>query len=518
MKKIILLLSLICSSASFASFEDYPVYSYLDKTANYTLKITDVVVDADTSSSAFQITLPSSVGLKGKIYTVKLSVAGHVLTIGTTSAQTIDGASTITFSTAGNYVTLLSDGSNWLNISTSTTPAANITGTVGVAQGGTGLGTLTSGGVMIGAATSTPTFVTCSTSGFVLQWNGSAWVCGAVTVSGYVAQTSATGEAQLPGGTTAQRSGSPANGDIRKNTTTGTIEFYNNGHYFPLELGFDTATNSTTVTATGAFTFTVPTGVTKMSAILVGGGAGGGGVPAVAGGSAGGGGGGGSVVYIKNIDVIPGLVISGYVGLGGLGYKSATGAGDGGSRGQASCFAGYCASGGGGGTARSGNGVTGGNGGGQISSNNNSGYDYNATQASNLVLVNTLINQTSFGYFVGGTSLGTNDTNMLAGGGGGSSAVGGNAVAATRGGNGGAGITINGTTYGGGGGGGAYGGSGTVGGTGGSGGGGNGATGGNGSNGTANTGGGGGGCGVNTTASCDGGTGGTGKVIYYWYL
>ena len=40
---------------------------------------------------------------------------------------------------------------------------------------------------------------------------------------------SATDSLRLPSGTTGQRPGSPANGDIRYNTTTATIEGYSNG-------------------------------------------------------------------------------------------------------------------------------------------------------------------------------------------------------------------------------------------------------------------------------------------------
>ena len=48
---------------------------------------------------------------------------------------------------------------------------------------------------------------------------------------------SATDSLRLPSGTTAQRPGSPANGDIRYNTTTATIEGYSNGAYANLASG-----------------------------------------------------------------------------------------------------------------------------------------------------------------------------------------------------------------------------------------------------------------------------------------
>ena len=48
---------------------------------------------------------------------------------------------------------------------------------------------------------------------------------------------SATDALRLPSGTTGQRPGSPANGDIRYNTTTSTIEGYSNGAYANLASG-----------------------------------------------------------------------------------------------------------------------------------------------------------------------------------------------------------------------------------------------------------------------------------------
>ena len=48
---------------------------------------------------------------------------------------------------------------------------------------------------------------------------------------------SATDSLRIPSGTTGQRPGSPANGDIRYNTTTSTIEGYSNGAYANLASG-----------------------------------------------------------------------------------------------------------------------------------------------------------------------------------------------------------------------------------------------------------------------------------------
>jgi hypothetical protein len=82
---------------------------------------------------------------------------------------------------------------------------------------------------------------------------------------------------------------------------------------------------SSTFTSSG--TFTVPAGVTKISAVLIGGGGAGGGS---GGGSGGNGGGGGGLRYINDYTVSPGQTIDVTVGSGGVGGFGANAGGDGG--------------------------------------------------------------------------------------------------------------------------------------------------------------------------------------------
>lgn len=58
-------------------------------------------------------------------------------------------------------------------------------------------------------------------------YTGSAWVAAYVSGTGFVAQTSITGSADIPTGTTGERDGSPSAGYFRFNTTTGTFEGHN---------------------------------------------------------------------------------------------------------------------------------------------------------------------------------------------------------------------------------------------------------------------------------------------------
>jgi len=83
---------------------------------------------------------------------------------------------------------------------------------------------------------------------------------------------------------------------------------------------------SSTFTIVGSNTFTVPTGVTKISAVLIAGGGAGGGSNGGAGGN---GGGGGGLVYINDYAVSPGQNLTVVVGGGGVAVSNGTG-GDGG--------------------------------------------------------------------------------------------------------------------------------------------------------------------------------------------
>lgn len=90
-------------------------FNYVAKTANYTLTGTDNVVDA--TSGTFTLTLPTAVGVTGRVYTIKNSGTG-VVTIATTSSQTIDGVTTKTVNVQYSGYKLISDGSNYKIIGT----------------------------------------------------------------------------------------------------------------------------------------------------------------------------------------------------------------------------------------------------------------------------------------------------------------------------------------------------------------------------------------------------------------
>lgn len=61
------------------------------------------------------ITLPTAVGIKGKVYTVKLTAAGTGV-VAATGGQTFDGAASYSLSAQWKFVSVVSDNANWLII------------------------------------------------------------------------------------------------------------------------------------------------------------------------------------------------------------------------------------------------------------------------------------------------------------------------------------------------------------------------------------------------------------------
>lgn len=86
--------------------------TYVAKTANYTITNTDSTVDC--TANTFTITLPTAVGITGQVFNIKNSGSG-VITINTTSSQTIDGqaSGTLTLNQYDN-LSVQSNGSNWI--------------------------------------------------------------------------------------------------------------------------------------------------------------------------------------------------------------------------------------------------------------------------------------------------------------------------------------------------------------------------------------------------------------------
>lgn len=86
-----------------------------NSTTGITFTNTNVFVKATGGAGAgITLTLPTAVGMTGQRATVKKIDSGvGTVTIATTSAQTIDGATTFIMSNINSFVTVESDGTNW---------------------------------------------------------------------------------------------------------------------------------------------------------------------------------------------------------------------------------------------------------------------------------------------------------------------------------------------------------------------------------------------------------------------
>lgn len=89
--------------------------NYTAVTSTYAALSTDYTINA--TSGTFTITLPTAIGINRRIYVIKNSGTG-VITLATTSSQTIDGSTTKTLNTQYSGFAVQSNGSNWIIIST----------------------------------------------------------------------------------------------------------------------------------------------------------------------------------------------------------------------------------------------------------------------------------------------------------------------------------------------------------------------------------------------------------------
>jgi hypothetical protein len=88
--------------------------SIVTKSANYTAAAADDTILANASTGVVTITLPTAVGVAGKVYTVKkIDSSANAVTVATTSSQTIDGVTTYSLANQYGGVNVQSDGSNW---------------------------------------------------------------------------------------------------------------------------------------------------------------------------------------------------------------------------------------------------------------------------------------------------------------------------------------------------------------------------------------------------------------------
>jgi hypothetical protein len=92
--------------------------AYANKTAAYTTLATDNVLTfnmSGSSNAAYAVTLLTAVGNTGLKQTLVYTTGTGILTVNTTSSQTINGIASgvFTMGTVGDTLTVISDGANW---------------------------------------------------------------------------------------------------------------------------------------------------------------------------------------------------------------------------------------------------------------------------------------------------------------------------------------------------------------------------------------------------------------------
>ena len=108
----------------------------VSKTSAYTATISDHTILCNATSAAFTVSLPTAAGITGRRYTVKKTdSSGNAVTVDPAGSETIDGSTTKTLSAQWDWLTVQSNGTNWVTVAQ--TPGAGGGGTV------TGTGTAT---------------------------------------------------------------------------------------------------------------------------------------------------------------------------------------------------------------------------------------------------------------------------------------------------------------------------------------------------------------------------------------
>lgn len=85
-------------------------------TASESVQPSDDILLVDTTGGSVTLTLPAAGTVRGQWFVVKKLVAANTVTLDGASAETIDGAATLAFTTQYQAVTIYSDGTEWWTI------------------------------------------------------------------------------------------------------------------------------------------------------------------------------------------------------------------------------------------------------------------------------------------------------------------------------------------------------------------------------------------------------------------
>jgi hypothetical protein len=146
-------------------------------TSSYTVGVNDYLIDV--TGNTITVTLPTAVGINGKNYVIKNSGNG-VVTVATTSGQTIDGANTKSLNN-NDSIEVISDGSNWIIAAGTGTVTSSTTAKSGIVSNTTWTGTPLNYQVIFASP-----FINTNYSVTVTGGDARVWTIESVTVNGFI--------------------------------------------------------------------------------------------------------------------------------------------------------------------------------------------------------------------------------------------------------------------------------------------------------------------------------------------
>ena len=146
-------------------------------TATYLVKEEDYLIDV--TGNTVTVTLPTAVGVNGQNYVIKNNGSG-VVTVATTSGQTIDGASTKSLKN-NDSIEVISDGSNWIIAAGTGTVTSSTTAKSGIVSNTTWTGTPLNYQVSFTSAFPSSNYSVTITGG-----DARSWTVESVTVNGFI--------------------------------------------------------------------------------------------------------------------------------------------------------------------------------------------------------------------------------------------------------------------------------------------------------------------------------------------
>ena len=145
--------------------------------ANYNVDTNDYLIDV--TGNTITVTLPPAASIDGKNYVIKNSGSG-VVTVATTSGQTIDGVSTKSLKN-NDSIEVISDGSNWIIAAGTGTVTSSTTAKSGIVSNSTWTGTPLNYQVIFTSAFPSSDYSVTVTGG-----DARVWTVESVTVNGFI--------------------------------------------------------------------------------------------------------------------------------------------------------------------------------------------------------------------------------------------------------------------------------------------------------------------------------------------